>query len=205
LLTIPAQPDRGEWGESEWSVMTAKPLWVISAVAFDMSRRAGVPTLFQGSLLRLGVASFWTALALEGRAKDVWRDLRTQGPDGAPRAPVLEQLKEILGLRADGCMRVPAWSLPENQKARGLGLGRMWAVLCPFCDDFHVHSPGEELCVPHCADDWDSAEYQLAFDGELPIEHRERFYRSCSRSLPRLVLHAPDDALCIDDEDRMAA
>jgi hypothetical protein len=185
--------------------MTAKPLWVISAVAFDMSRRASVPPVFQGSLLRLGVASFWTALALEGRARDVWRDLRALGPDGGQRPPVLEQLKEILGLTAEVCTRVAAWSLPENQKARSLGLGRMWAVLCPFCDAFHVHSPGEELCVPHCTDDWDSAEYQLQFAGEMPLEHRERFYRSCCRSLPRLVQQVPVDAIGADTEDRLAA
>lgn len=185
--------------------MTAKPLWVISAVAFDMSRRASVPPIFQGSLLRLGVASFWTALALEGRAKDVWRDLRTQGPDGASRAPVLEQLKEILGLRAGGCSRVAAWSLPENQKAKSLGLGRMWAVLCPFCDDFHVHSPGEEVCVPHCTDDWDSAEYLLEFAGEMPIAHREKFYRSCNTRLPRLVQHVASDVLSLEEEGLLAA
>jgi hypothetical protein len=68
----------------------------------------------------------------------------------------------------------------------------MWAVLCPFCNEFHTHSPGEGGRTPHCCGERDRRSYVLQFAGALPVEHRTRFYRSSKSGLPRLLHHWPD-------------
>jgi hypothetical protein len=104
-----------------------------------------------------------------------------------------DQLKELLDWRGRGrCLPVSAWSLPDSPKMRGLGLGHMWAVLCPYCDEFHTHSPGEGRRTPHCCSERDRQHYVLEFDGALPVEHRTRFYRSSKSGLPRLLHRWPD-------------
>ena len=179
--------------------MKARPVWAFSAIAFDISRRDRVPCLIQRAFVRLGTASFWTALILEGRALEVWRELQylRSGADAAAAAipaGVVDRMKSLLGARPSGeCPVVPAWSLPENQKIRSLGLGRMWAVLCPFCEEFHTHSPGEARRIPHCCTDQDAGQYLLEHAGPLPLEHRARFCQSSKTWLPRL-LHQWEEA-----------
>jgi hypothetical protein len=152
--------------------------------------------------VRAGVICFWTALALEHRAFDVWREQRAQRAFASHRhrAEALRRwagrIKERLGWRGRGqCRPVPAWSLPDSPKMRGLGLGHMWAVLCPYCEEFHTHSPGEGRRTPHCCGERDRQHYVLEFAGALPVEHRTRFYRSSKSGLPRLLHHWPDTSL----------
>jgi hypothetical protein len=129
----------------------------------------------------------------------VWREQRAQRallqPGGADR------LRRWLGGRVAAlldwrnrshCLSVQAWSLPDSPKMRGLGLGRMWAVLCPYCDEFHTHSPGEGRRTPHCCSERDKQHYILEFAGPLPVEHRTRFYRSSKSGLPRLLHRWPE-------------
>ena len=98
------------------------------------------------------------------------------------------QVLEDLILRRDGnCTVVSAWSLPNNDRMRGLGLGCVWAVLCPFCEEFHAHSPGEVFRAPHCGTEQDDNQYLLEFRGTLPQQHQERFCRSVKNGLPRLL------------------
>jgi hypothetical protein len=63
----------------------------------------------------------------------------------------------------------------------------MWAVLCPFCEEFHTHSPGEARRIPHCCPDQEAGQYLLEHAGPLPLEHRARFYQSSKAWLPRLL------------------
>lgn len=168
-------------------------------MAFDASRDERFSPLLRRVFLEFGVAGFWTALIWEGRAFEVWRDLRAQSAStrhlsfGAIRAGCVDRLKELLDRRARGqCPSVPAWSLPNSRKMRGLGLGRMWTVLCPFCHEFHTHSPGESCRTPHCCSDRDRNQYVLEFAGALPLEHHTRFYRSSKAGLPRLLHQWPE-------------
>jgi hypothetical protein len=173
--------------------------WGWSAKAFEASRRERFPRPFRHVLVRTGVVCFWTALALECRALEVWREQRAQRALlRAPRRtePLrgwVERLGTLLPWRGLGqCVSVPAWSLPDSPKMRGLGLGHMWAVLCPYCDEFHSHSPGEGRRTPHCRGhrgERDRPYYILQFAGPLPVEHRTRFYRSSKSGLPRLLHH----------------
>ncbi|MBX9591344.1 MAG: hypothetical protein K2X43_18810 [Hyphomonadaceae bacterium] len=104
-------------------------------------------------------------------------------------------LREALQTGANGqSHHVAAWSLPESRKMRSLGLGRMWAVLCPYCHRFHMHSPGEGRRTPHCCADRDNNHYVLAFAGTLPMQHHRRFYRSSRADLPRLLEQWPQAA-----------
>lgn len=171
--------------------MKARPLWACSAIAFEVSLRKSVPSFVQGASLRFGAASFWAALALEGRAVQAWRDLRSLTADGGgtrshASAGMIQALKELVA-RCDGCTVASAWSLPNNDRMRGLGLGRVWAVLCPFCEDFHVHAPGEELRLPHCGSEQEDTRYLLEFCGTLPQHYQDRFCRSVKSGLPRLL------------------
>src|SRR5690606_8075141 len=148
--------------------MQEKIAWTCSAKAFETSRSERLPRPLRRALVRTGVVCFWTALALESRALEVWREQRAQRAlaPGAPRAPAApeapplrrlyaadafwpwaEHMRELLSRRGR-CVPVLAWSLPDSPKMRGLGLGRMWAVLCPYCDEFHTHSPGEGRRTP---------------------------------------------------------
>ena len=213
-LTIRGNPRRRGIGEKEiWSAMNGKTAWILSAKAFEASRNERFPRLARSAVCHLGVALFWTALALEGRAFEVWRELRAQKPTaqrwsiGAIRdhcvdlwGDWVDRLREIVWRRGKGeCLLVPAWSLPDSRKIRGLGLGRMWAVLCPFCHEFHTHSPGDGRRTPHCCSSKDRNLYILEFDGLLPAEHRARFHRSSRAGLPRL-LHQWAETACENSE-----
>jgi hypothetical protein len=153
--------------------------------------------------MRAGVASYWAALTLECRALEVWCELRAQRTRGRRRRHHVDTLKVwaeyarelAMSWRARGhCLSVPAWSLPDSPKMRGLGLGHMWTVLCPYCDEFHTHSPGEGQRTPHCCGERDRRHYDLRFAGALPVEHRTRFYRSSKSGLPRLLHRWPEPA-----------
>src|SRR5262245_11121003 len=179
--------------------MRAKTAWACCANAFEASRNPQFPRLLKQLLIRAGVAWFWIALALECRALEVWREQRAQRALVQRRRPLsawrrrVERARELLGWRGRGyCLAVPAWSLPDSPKMRGLGLGHMWAVLCPFCEEFHTHSPGEGRRTPHCCSERDRQHYVLQFAGPLPVEYRTRFYRSSKSGLPRLLHRWPD-------------
>jgi hypothetical protein len=137
------------------------------------------------------VVCFWTALALDRRAFEVWREQGAEKARARHRR-VEEVSRPRLGRSGEPQVAVPAWSLPDSSRMRGLGLGRMWAVLCPFCNEFHTHSPGEGGRTPHCCGERDRRSYVLQFAGALPVEHRTRFYRSSKSGLPRLLHHWPD-------------
>src|SRR5262245_56771258 len=115
--------------------MNAKTAWSLSAKAFEASRHERLPRLVRAAACRLGVALFWTALALEGRALEVWRDLRAHKA-AVPRQHIaavcerclelwsglVDRLNDALWRRANAeCPLVPAWSLPDSRKIRGLG------------------------------------------------------------------------------------
>jgi hypothetical protein len=187
------------------SAMRGKAAWACSARAFAASQNPRLPRLLAHACVRAGVVCFWTALALEGRAVAAWHEqnaansrliasARHRQAAEAPRRWA-ERMKQWLGLGGVQWVAVPAWSLPDSPKMRSLGLGRMWAVLCPFCNEFHTHSPGEVGRTPHCCDEHDRRRYQLEFAGLLPVEHRTRFYRSSKSGLPRLLHHWPETGL----------
>jgi hypothetical protein len=178
-----------------------KTAWAYSARAFEASRNPLFPRLLRHVCVRAGVVCFWTALALDRRAIQVWREQRVQrGRAGHRQAAAAltrwsQRLRERLGWRGEQWVVVPAWSLPDSAKMRGLGLGRMWAVLCPFCEEFHTHSPGEGGRMPHCCGERDRQFYALVFAGPLPVRHRARFYRSSKSGLPRLLHRWPEAAV----------
>jgi hypothetical protein len=178
------------------SAMNGKTAWTCSARAFEASRNEQFPRLLRQALAQAGVACFWTALALERRALEVWREQRAQR--GAVRRSRLAEAWRVSIERARAwqgrgrALAVPAWSLPDSPKMRGLGLGHMWTVLCPFCEEFHTHSPGEGRRTPHCCGERDRQHYVLEFAGALPVEYRTRFYRSSKSGMPRLLHQWPE-------------
>jgi hypothetical protein len=178
--------------------MRGKTAWACSAQAFEASQNPQFPRLLRHACVRAGVVCFWTALALERRALAVWREQRAERAriGRRPAAQALSRCAAWLWQRlqwgGEQRVAVAAWSLPDSPKMRGLGLGRMWAVLCPFCNEFHTHSPGEGGRTPHCCGERDRRRYVLEFAGALPVEHRTRFYRSSKSGLPRLLHHWPE-------------
>jgi hypothetical protein len=179
--------------------MWGKAAWTCSAKAFEASRNEQLPHRLRRVLVGTGVACFWTALALERRALEVWREQRAQQRLLAGRRELAEawrriaRLRELLDWRARAQgLPVLAWSLPDSPKMRGLGLGRMWTVLCPYCHEFHTHSPGEGRRTPHCCSERDRQHYILEFAGLLPVAYRTRFYRSYKSGLPRLLYRWPE-------------
>ena len=179
--------------------MRGKTAWSCSAKAFEASRNEHLPRPLRHVCIQVGVACFWTALALERRALEVWCEQRAQralarGEQAPPaRARWRARIRELMDWRGRAqCLQVQAWSLPDSPKMRGLGLGRMWTVLCPYCDEFHTHSPGEDRRTPHCCSDRDRKSYLLEFAGALPVEYRTRFYRSKKSGLPRLLHRWPE-------------
>jgi hypothetical protein len=184
--------------------MNGKIAWICSARAFDASQNERLPRLLRRVCFRFGIAWFWTALALEGRAMEVWRDQRAER--GAERAWGLaaaahrwrDRLSDLVWKQAAPCSPVPAWSLPDSRRIRGLGLGCMWAVLCPFCREFHTHSPGEGPRTPHCAGPAGDR-YVLEYAGPLPVEHHLRFCLSAKAGWPRLLQHWPQPSFGIMD------
>lgn len=192
--------------------MRGKTAWSCSAKAFEASRNEHLPQPLRHICIRIGVVCFWTALALERRAFDVWREqraqkalLRAQQPAPAGRQ-WRGRIQEVLdwGGRAQ-CVPVPAWSLPDSPKMRGLGLGRMWTVLCPYCHEFHTHSPGEGRRTPHCCSERDRRHYVLELAGALPVEYRTRFYRSKKSGLPRLLHRWPEPEMAQAEPARLLA
>jgi hypothetical protein len=178
--------------------MNGKIAWVRSARAFEASQNERLPRLVRRVFLRFGIAWFWTALALEGRALEVWRDQRAERDRARTwtLAGVWSRfLETVKGLvwrpPAAECAAVLAWSLPDSRRIRGLGLGCMWAVLCPYCRDFHTHSPGEGHRMPHCCSERDGRRYALEFAGPLPVEYRLRFCLSVRSVWPRLLQQWP--------------
>jgi hypothetical protein len=174
--------------------MNGKTAWSLSAKAFETSRNEHCSRLLRPIFFQFGVTWFWVALALEGRAVEVWRDLRSQSTSAKRLklagvwASCADGLRETVLSDGQPC-QVPAWSLPDSRKMRSLGLGRMWAVLCPYCQRFHMHSPGEGRRTPHCCANRDDRHYILEFAGPLPLQHHRRFYRTSRVDLPRLVDH----------------
>ena len=120
---------------------------------------------------------------------------------------MIDGLKAMLARPdAAAAVAIAAWSLPDSHRARSLGLGWMWAVLCPYCDAFHLHSPGEGRRTPHCCSDRERGQYVLEHAGTLPLEHRARFYRSSMAGLPRLLHHWPERGARREDvSDLLAA
>ena len=103
-------------------------------MAFEASRNERFPRLARSAACHLGVALFWTALGLEGRAFEVWRELRAQKAAAQRRSigairdycvdlwgDSADRLREIVWRRGTGeCLLVPAWSptrQPENTRA----------------------------------------------------------------------------------------
>jgi hypothetical protein len=174
--------------------MKGKTAWRMSAKALEASVHEHCPPRVRAVLFQFGVACFWIALATEGRARLAWQEVQAHnglaGPLGFAGvwAHCSEDLREALLRRSgDALPMVPAWSLPDNRKMRGLGLGYIWAVLCPYCSEFHVHSPGEGRRHAHCSAHKDDSHYLLEFAGALPDEHHVRFYAWVRGNLPRLV------------------
>jgi hypothetical protein len=149
--------------------MLSRIAWELCTRAFEASRDEGLNRPVRRSLQQFGVIWFWLALTLEGRAREVWREHRVDASGG--EIPVLA-----------------AWSLPNNPKMRGLGLGRAWVVACPFCRCYHVHAP-EEGCRPaHChGSPSDLDIYALRYEGELPRGLWERFHLSVLEEKPKLL------------------
>ncbi len=168
-------------------------------MAFDAARNEHCGRLLRPLFFQFGVTWFWVALALEGRAVEVWRELRLQSVSAKRLrlagvwADCADGLRQTLLNKNSGqSLEVVAWSLPESRKMRSLGLGRMWAVLCPYCHRFHMHSPGEGRRTPHCCADRDNTHYVLGFAGPLPLQHHRRFYRTSRGDLPKLLDHWPE-------------
>ena len=154
--------------------MLSQIAWGFCNLAFDASRDECFPDLMRGVFRRLGVAWYWAALALEGRAFDVWRELRA-GPaaaagtrDGFRAAHMLAtacrkltgarqragaRVRALLPVRSrceEDVPSVAAWSLPDVARISNLGLGRVWVVVCPYCSEFHMHIPGEGQRAAPC-------------------------------------------------------
>ena len=174
--------------------MNGKTAWRLSAMAFDASRHERCPRPLGPIIFQFGVAWFWMALAVEGRAREAWRELRAKNASvrGVKVASVwahcTQDLREALIKGAAWSLPlVPAWSLPDNRRMRGLGLGRMWAVLCPYCSQFHTHSPGEGHRTAHCCAHRAVKHYVLEFAGALPPERQTQFHDWVQADLPRFV------------------
>ena len=191
--------------------MGGKKAWAWSARSFEASLNPRLPRPLRHVCVRAGEVCFWTALALDRRAIEVWREQGAQNARARRRQGEkifrlwTERIRERLGRSGEPRVAVPAWSLPDSPRMRGLGLGRMWAVLCPYCNEFHTHSPGEGGRTPHCCGERDRRSYILQFAGALPVEHRTRFYRSSKSGLPRLLHHWPETPAHASEAVRLLA
>jgi hypothetical protein len=149
--------------------MLSRIAWDFCTRAFEASRETGLTRPMRRSLQQFGVIWFWLALTLEGRAREVWRDYRIE--PGLREIPVLA-----------------AWSLPNNPKMRGLGLGRVWVVACPFCRRYHVHAPEEGSRPAHCHGSPSGLGlYALRYEGELPRGLWDRFRLTVLSDKPKLL------------------
>jgi hypothetical protein len=149
--------------------MLSRIAWDLCTRAFEASRDEGLTKPMRRSLQQCGVVWFWLALTLEGRAREVWREYRAD-PYGR-EIPVLA-----------------AWSLPNNPKMRGLGLGRVWVAACPFCRHYHMHAPEEGKRPAHCHESPHGLGlYALRYEGELPRSLWEGFCDGVLSEKPKLL------------------
>jgi hypothetical protein len=198
--------------------MLSRIAWGFCNLAFDASRDECFPDLMRGVFRRLGVAWYWAALALDGRAFEVWRDLRvgpaaTKGAGRRFRAAriattalrTLAGAQRRAGARVRALLPAPgrsedevpcvaAWSLPQVARISNLGLGRVWVVMCPYCSEFHVHAPGEGRRAAPCGIAGAAESYELAYGGELPCGLRNSFHRAVRQDLPKLLFEWPQPA-----------
>lgn len=158
--------------------MLSRLAWEISASAFEASRSQKTTLALRRCLQQCGVAWFWAALAIDGRALEVWREYRAQ--QGLDADTAWEPMSEAPVL--------PAWSLPNNPRMRGLGLGRVWVVACPYCRRYHMHAPQEGSRPAQCHAMANRPElYVLHYEGELPRGLWERFCLNVTDEKPRLL------------------
>ena len=184
--------------------MNGRTAWSFSAKALNASQSERCSRLLRPIFFQFGVTWFWVALAIEGRAVEVWRELQGRtGSSGRLKVSGVwsncaHGLREAVA-KGNGPheMRVPAWSLPDRM--RSLGLGRMWAVLCPYCNRFHMHSPGDGRRKPHCCGEHDERHYMVQFSGPLPLHHHRQFFRSSRADLPKFLHESPED-ICDDGQ-----
>lgn len=166
--------------------MLSRIAWGFCNIAFEASRDGTFPDGMRRAFQRVGVAWFWVALTLDGRAFDMWRDYRAER---------VVRLQPRRGREDDAsssdASALPAWSLPNVGRITGLGLGRVWVVVCPYCQRFHTHA-AEEGCRPApCRVFGSPATYVLSYEGELPRGLWERFRLSIKAERPKLLRH-PD-------------
>jgi hypothetical protein len=160
--------------------MLSRMAWGLCTRAFEASRDTAIADPVRRSLQQFGVIWFWTALAANGRALEVWRGYRREAGLGPARLSRRGFAGEMTVLAA--------WSLPNHPKMRGLGLGRAWIVACPFCRHYHLHAPEEGSRPAHChATAGAPAMYALRYDGELPRPLWESFRHSMREDTPRLL------------------
>jgi hypothetical protein len=171
--------------------MFVRIAWGFCNQAFAASRQEHIPVPMQRLLRTAGVVGYWTALGLQGRAVAIWRELRAENR--------LRRQNEIAG------HAVAAWSLPSNTRMKGLGLGRVWAVACPYCAEFHTHAPGEGRRRAHCSPASSPLTYMLQHAGEMPRELRERFRQGVKRDLPRFLAESEPLADGMDERPRWDA
>jgi hypothetical protein len=163
--------------------MLSRMAWDLCTRAFEMSREGQRARSVRHSLQQFGIVWFWAALALDGRALEVWRDYRATPVGG--RLRLASFARELPG----EIPVLPAWSLPNNPRMRGLGLGRIWVVTCPFCRCYHQHAPEEGSRPAHCNDVTaaKAARYILRYDGELPRGLWDRFSLSVVDDTPKVL------------------
>src|SRR6185295_19097110 len=100
--------------------MNGKTAWSISAMAFDASRSEHCLRLLRPIFFQFGVTWFWVALSLEGRAVEVWRELRAQHAStkhlrlSGVWGECADGLRETILTGAGGqSLHVAAWSMPD--------------------------------------------------------------------------------------------
>jgi hypothetical protein len=203
--------------------MFSQIAWGLCNMAFEASRDRCFPSPMRRMFRQFGVGWYWIALAIEGRAAAILRDMRAEKARSGTHPSI--RLGTRRSTYRGGCFRllrrahiglraklrrwvrepwpvgarpeepakepanVPAWSLPDS--AKGLGLGQVWVVLCPFCRGFHTHLRNEGNRAAPCARSNGTATYALAYAGELPSALREQFRLSMRGDWPKVLLDWP--------------
>jgi hypothetical protein len=190
--------------------MLAKIAWGFCRIAYEASADQCFPAPMRRLFQAFGLLWYWLALALDGRALQIRRELRAQ--HGRPRRHVALEHLRGLGLRARQWPAkawtatrtvvsissaatvaappgVPAWSLPDAASFRALGLGSVWTIVCPYCNRFHLHTPQPGPCTAQCRA---SGSYLLEYAGELPENLHNRFRRSIAGDWPKVLLEWPE-------------
>jgi hypothetical protein len=162
--------------------MLSRMAWSLCTRAFEASQDRSIGWPLRRSLQQFGVVWFWAALAADGRALQVWRDYRREPANGsAPRPLLMAELAGEIPVLA-------AWSVPNHPKMRGLGLGRIWVVTCPFCRRYHMHAPEEGSRPAHCrALAGAPALYALRYEGDLPRGLWDGFRANMTADKPKLL------------------